>query len=199
LGPLGVSQTAAPGAGERLRELYSYRELVWNLTLRDLRLKYTGSLLGVAWSLLTPLLMMAIYTIVFSVFLKAFRHLPNYWALVIGGVAVINTMLMAGTERVREIGLKKAVGAHTRDIMIEVVTESTVIGLVGGLIGFGLGAAMVMQLVKRTFQLAYVLCRLAHAQRQQMRNVILGFECYWIVSYENEVQVARTIAVQQTG
>lgn len=64
-------------------------------------------------------------------------------ALIIGGLAVINTMLMAVTERVREIGLKKAVGAHTRDIMLEVVSESTAIGLVGGLIGFGLGAAIV--------------------------------------------------------
>jgi len=64
-------------------------------------------------------------------------------ALIIGGLAVINTMLMAVTERVREIGLKKAVGAHTRDIMLEVVTESTAIGLVGGLVGFGLGALVV--------------------------------------------------------
>ena len=65
-------------------------------------------------------------------------------ALVIGGLAVINTMLMAVTERVREIGLKKAVGAHTRDIMLEVVTESTAIGLIGGLVGFGLGTAIIL-------------------------------------------------------
>ncbi len=64
-------------------------------------------------------------------------------ALVIGGLAVINTMLMAVTERVREIGLKKAVGAHTRDIMLEILTESTAIGLLGGLLGFGIGAAIV--------------------------------------------------------
>src|SRR5207302_10160127 len=64
-------------------------------------------------------------------------------ALVIGGLAVINTMLMAVTERVREIGLKKAVGAHTRDILLEVVAESTLIGLIGGVIGFGAGALIV--------------------------------------------------------
>lgn len=81
-----LQHTSGLRAAERLRELYSYRELVWNLTVRDLRLKYKGSILGVAWSLLNPLLMMAIYTIVFSVFLKAFKNLPNYWALVIGGV-----------------------------------------------------------------------------------------------------------------
>ena len=64
-------------------------------------------------------------------------------ALVIGGLAVINTMLMAVTERIREIGLKKAVGAHTRDILLEVLAESTAIGLLGGVIGFGLGATIV--------------------------------------------------------
>ena len=72
-------------AAERIRELVGYRELVANLTARDLRLKYKGSTLGVAWSLLNPLLMMAIYTAVFSVFLRAVT-VPHYWALVLGGL-----------------------------------------------------------------------------------------------------------------
>ncbi len=70
---------------DRLRELVSYRELVYNLTLRDLKLKYKRSSLGVAWSLLNPLFMMAIYTAVFSVFLRAVR-VQHYWALVLGGL-----------------------------------------------------------------------------------------------------------------
>jgi ABC-2 type transport system permease protein len=69
----------------RISELWSYRELIVNLTVRDLRLKYKRSTLGIAWSLLNPLLMMAIYTVVFSVFLKAVRS-PHYWALVLGGL-----------------------------------------------------------------------------------------------------------------
>jgi lipopolysaccharide transport system permease protein len=69
----------------RLRELWTYRELIVNLTQRDLRLKYKRSSLGVAWSLLNPLLMMAIYTAVFSVFLRAVKS-PHYWALVLGGL-----------------------------------------------------------------------------------------------------------------
>jgi ABC-2 type transport system permease protein len=77
--------TAQPGPRERLRELYAYRELVINLTVRDLKLKYKGSVLGVAWSLLNPLLQMAIYTVVFSVFLHIVQ-VPNYWAFVVGGV-----------------------------------------------------------------------------------------------------------------
>ena len=60
-------------------------------------------------------------------------------ALVIGGLAVINTMIMSVSERVREIGLKKAVGATTRAIMGEFLLESSFIGLVGGLVGFVLG------------------------------------------------------------
>ncbi len=60
-------------------------------------------------------------------------------ALVIGGLAVINTMIMAVSERVREIGLKKAIGASTGAVTREFLLESTFIGFVGGVIGFGLG------------------------------------------------------------
>jgi putative ABC transport system permease protein len=60
-------------------------------------------------------------------------------ALVIGGLSVVNTMLMAVTERVREIGLKKAVGAHTSDILREFMVESTLFGALGGAIGLLLG------------------------------------------------------------
>jgi ABC-2 type transport system permease protein len=72
-------------AWERLRELLGYRELLANLTMRDLRLKYRGSALGVLWSLLNPLIMMAILTVVFGLFLRVVA-LPRYWALVLGGV-----------------------------------------------------------------------------------------------------------------
>ncbi|HEY4914175.1 MAG TPA: FtsX-like permease family protein [Candidatus Dormibacteraeota bacterium] len=61
-------------------------------------------------------------------------------ALIIGGLSVVNTMFMAVAERVREIGLKKAVGATTLDIMGEFLAEATLIGVVGGVIGYGLGA-----------------------------------------------------------
>jgi putative ABC transport system permease protein len=63
-------------------------------------------------------------------------------ALVIGGLAVINTMIMAVSERVREIGIKKAIGATTRRVMREFLLESAFIGLLGGVIGFGLGFAV---------------------------------------------------------
>jgi putative ABC transport system permease protein len=63
-------------------------------------------------------------------------------ALVIGGLAVINTMIMAVSERVREIGLKKAIGATTGAVTREFLMESTFIGFAGGVIGFVLGLAI---------------------------------------------------------
>ena len=63
-------------------------------------------------------------------------------ALVIGGLSVINTMIVAVAERVREIGVKKALGAHRRDILLEYLGEAALIGLLGGVVGLGLGYAI---------------------------------------------------------
>lgn len=60
-------------------------------------------------------------------------------ALIIGGLSVVNTMIMSVTERTKEIGLKKAIGAKTRNILAEFMAESTMMGLLGGVIGFLLG------------------------------------------------------------
>jgi putative ABC transport system permease protein len=61
-------------------------------------------------------------------------------ALIIGGLSVVNTMFMSVAERVREIGLKKAVGATTVNIMGEFLIEATLIGVIGGVVGYLLGA-----------------------------------------------------------
>jgi len=60
-------------------------------------------------------------------------------ALLVGGLSIINTMVMSVSERTREIGLKRAIGAETRTILGEYLLESAMIGLMGGLIGMGLG------------------------------------------------------------
>ncbi len=60
-------------------------------------------------------------------------------ALIVGGLSVINTMLMAVGERVREIGLKKALGAHTGRVMVEYMFEAATIGGIGGVAGYLLG------------------------------------------------------------
>lgn len=78
----------------------------------------------------------------FSLIFSAITLGAALLALVVGGLSVVNTMLMSVTERYREIGLKKAVGAKTRHILREFLTESVVIGVVGGLIGLGGGFAL---------------------------------------------------------
>ena len=70
-------------------------------------------------------------------------------ALIIGGLSVVNTMFMAVAERVREIGLKKAVGATTGNVMREFLIEATLIGLIGGVIGYGFGVLIVV--LRNTF------------------------------------------------
>ena len=67
-------------------------------------------------------------------------------ALIVGGLSVINTMLMAVGERVREIGLKKAVGARTRHVLREFVVEAMLIGAIGGVIGYALGVILTVAL-----------------------------------------------------
>lgn len=64
-------------------------------------------------------------------------------SLLVGGLSVINTMTMSISERTREIGIKKAVGAKTRNIMQEYLIEAGLIGLFGGLLGWSLGALTV--------------------------------------------------------
>jgi putative ABC transport system permease protein len=61
-------------------------------------------------------------------------------SLVVGGIVIMNIMLMVVSERTREIGLRKALGAKRRDIMSQVLTESITLSLTGGVIGIGIGA-----------------------------------------------------------
>jgi putative ABC transport system permease protein len=65
-------------------------------------------------------------------------------SLVVGGIVIMNIMLMVVSERTREIGLRKALGAKRRDIVWQVLTESTTLSMVGGLIGIALGFGVAM-------------------------------------------------------
>jgi putative ABC transport system permease protein len=70
-------------------------------------------------------------------------------SLVVGGIVIMNIMLMVVTERTREIGLRKSLGARRRDIMWQILTESITLSTFGGVVGtaLGFGIAQIISMV----------------------------------------------------
>jgi len=69
-------------------------------------------------------------------------------SLVVGGIVIMNIMLMVVSERTREIGLRKALGARRRDIVWQILTESVTLSTFGGLVGIGLGFILALVISK---------------------------------------------------
>ncbi len=70
----------------RLNELWRYRELVNNLVVRDLKVRYKNSILGIAWSWINPLLMMLVFTIVFTIIARGPQDIPHYPVYILAGI-----------------------------------------------------------------------------------------------------------------
>ncbi|MHB8134831.1 MAG: ABC transporter permease [Anaerolineaceae bacterium] len=82
-------------------------------------------------------------------------------SLLVGGIGIMNIMLVSVTERTKEIGLRKALGARRKDILIQFLTESSLLSLLGGVIGIGLG-----------WLIAFIVGKIAAASNTQLNPVV---------------------------
>ena len=88
-------------------------------------------------------------------------------SLLVGGIGITNIMLASITERIREIGVRRAVGAKGRDIFMQIVVESTVLGFIGGVLGLLASAGML--------QLLEAVSPIENAPIVELQNVIVSF------------------------
>jgi len=97
-----IDYAAHQGYFQRLATLFRFRELVFNLVQRELKARYKNSVLGFVWSLLNPLGMMVVFTIVFSVLMPN-NSVPNYPIFLLCGLLPWNffsTSIMTGTNSI---------------------------------------------------------------------------------------------------
>src|SRR5512136_1800676 len=100
----------------RFVALWRYRDLLWNLALRDLRVKYKGSTLGFGWSLLNPLLMAAVYTVAFKYIVRIqVEHFPVFllsgllpWTFFASALSAATGSVADNASLVRKVAFPRA-------------------------------------------------------------------------------------------
>jgi ABC-2 type transport system permease protein len=85
-----TSEDVRPRAWRRLKELYQHREILMNLVRKEIKVKYTSSVLGAAWSMLNPLLFLAVFTLVFGVVLQ--NRTPYFPVYLLSGILAWNLL-----------------------------------------------------------------------------------------------------------
>ena len=121
-----VDETRVEAATEQMTQILRERHDLGVEDVDDFRIVSQQAILDIASQI----------TGVLTIFLGAIAGI----SLLVGGIGIMNIMLVSVTERTREVGIRKAVGATKRDILLQFLLEAIVLSLVGGLLGIGLGA-----------------------------------------------------------
>jgi macrolide transport system ATP-binding/permease protein len=114
-------------------------------------------------------------------------------ALLVGGIGIMNIMLLRVTERYREIGLRMAVGARSRDILRQFLVEAVVLCLIGGAVGItaGRGASVLVRLLARWPTEPSFVAVLASVSVSITVGVIFGYYPAWKASRLDPIEALR--------
>jgi putative ABC transport system permease protein len=114
-------------------------------------------------------------------------------SLLVGGIGIMNIMLVSVTERTREIGIRMAVGAHGRDILLQFLTEAVALSLVGGLLGIvaGAGGSKIFASIKHWPSLTSPLWMLGAFVFSAMVGIFFGFYPAWKASQLDPIDALR--------
>ncbi len=114
-------------------------------------------------------------------------------SLIVGGVGIMNIMLVSVTERTREIGLRMAVGARSRDILLQFLVESIILCAIGGVIGIiaGHGAALAVHSLKEWPVVANPMIMSGAFVVSTVVGVVFGFYPAWKASRLDPIEALR--------